>query len=303
MKVLIVGLGSIASKHMSAIKKITSDVRFYALRSSTSADEKKGVVNIFSWEEIGYYSFDFAIISNPSAIHAATVQRLIPFGLPLFIEKPIFTELKGVEILEQLKAKKIKTYIACNLRFLESIQFIKKYLSNRRINEVNIYCGSYLPDWRPKVDFKKSYSASKQLGGGVHIDLIHEIDYAQWLFGKPDEVLSSFSSRSSLGIEAYDYAHYLLGYSKFKASIILNYFRRDSKRTLEIVFEDHTIKVDLLQNKVFKNDTVIFASKQSILNTYENQMSFFINEIITNGVEFNTAHEAYETLKICLQRD
>ncbi|APQ17357.1 Gfo/Idh/MocA family protein [Maribacter hydrothermalis] len=303
MKVLIVGLGSIASKHIAALKNIDPKVEFYAMRSSLNADSKEGITNVFSFEDLNDIELDFAIISNPTSAHKETIERLIPKKIPLFIEKPLFSSLENEAVLQKIENNNIPTYVACNLRFLDCLKFAKKHIQGKRINEVNVYCGSYLPDWRPGIDYKTTYSANKKLGGGVHIDLIHEIDYAYWLFGKPQEVNKVFSSKSSLNIDAYDYANYMLAYPTFNANIILNYFRRDPKRTLEIVCDDQTLKVDILKNTVYQNQEIIYSSEKTIIDTYEDQLRFFIDEVIAKGNKFNTANEAYQILKICLQND
>jgi predicted dehydrogenase len=303
MNVLIIGLGSIAQKHIKAIRELYSNVTVFALRSTKNVDEQKGIINIFCLEGLNKLNIDFVIISNPTVAHSDTIKKLIPFNIPLFIEKPLFSELNNDELIKEISHKNITTYVACNLRFLGCLRFTKDYLINKRINEVNIYCGSYLPDWRPDRDYKTTYSANKDLGGGVHIDLIHEIDYTYWLFGRPIEVSKIFSNKSSLGINAYDYANYNLSFDEFNVSIILNYFRRDPKRTLEIVLDEQTIFVDLLKNCVYRDGDIIFESKKTIIDTYKDQLSFFVNEIISKKKEFNRVDEAYEILKICLHKD
>lgn len=301
MKVLIIGLGSIAKKHISAIREVKPKAAFFALRSSEKAIPVAGVANIFSWDDLTAFSFDFAIVSNPTAKHREAISRLIPLKIPLFIEKPLFSDLEDKGILQNLAQKNIQSYVACNLRFLECLQFVKQYLGNKRINEVNSYCGSYLPDWRPGTDYRKTYSANKKLGGGVHIDLIHEIDYSYWLFGQPERVNKLFTSNSSLAIDAHDYANYIFQYQGFNVNIVLNYYRRDPKREMEVVFDDHTITVDLLQNSVRRGTTPLFEAEQTIKDTYHAQMLFFMEQVVEKRIQFNTAHEAFEILKICLQ--
>src|SRR5690606_2075460 len=155
---------------------------------------------------------------------------LIRNKIPMLIEKPLFDNLSRKDLVDQVIASGIITYVACNLRFLESIRFIKNELKLKRVNEVSIYCGSYLPDWRPGVDFKTVYSGNREMGGRVHIDLIHEIDYMFWFFSKPLSAKRYFSSKSSLKINSYDYANYLFEYSGFNVNVQLNYYRRDPKR-------------------------------------------------------------------------
>lgn len=304
MKLLIIGLGSIARKHISALKDL-GEFEIYAFRSSDKSASEPGVENIYSFDEIEKYNFDFYIISNPTSEHAGTIKGLLSMGKPLFIEKPIFSEVtsENDQLINEIVSCNIPTYVACNLRFRDTLREIKNIIEGYRINEVNVYCGSYLPNWRPTLDFRKNYSANKEMGGGVHIDLIHELDYLYWIFGEPLQVHSIFRNTSALDISAVDYANYLWEYKDFAANVILNYYRLDAKRTLEIVTTKATFMVDLLKNKIFKNGIEIYSSEQEFMETYTTQMEFFINNVVKGGnLNFNTAEEAYQILKLCLKK-
>ena len=170
------------------------------------------------------------------------------------------------------------------------------------VNEVNVYCGSYLPDWRPGTDYRQCYSAIPELGGGVHIDLIHEIDYVYWLFGQPKRVHKVFTNKSSLGIRACDYANYLLEYPAFNVNIILNYYRRDGKRMCEIVTSEDTYTANLLDNTLSRaKGEILEQYPQRIIDTYTVQMRFFLSMLETGNFNFNTVEDAYNVLKICLE--
>lgn len=303
MKVLIVGLGSIAKKHISALRDIDSNVEIYALRSNVNAETYDSVHNIYSLSESAT-TYDFAIISNPTSNHAETIKDLLSLNIPLFIEKPLFDKLDHTDLLKQISEKGVITYVACNLRFLESLNFLHDYIKDnpdRRINEVNVYCGSYLPDWRPGIDYKKCYSAIPELGGGVNIDLIHDIDYVYWIFGKPLSSKGICRNVSSLGIRAIDYANYQLIYPNFTASIILNYYRRDYKRTLEVVFDDSTWTLDVKNNRIVdETGRNIFNGVSSPIDTYKKQLSHFISSIQSGVKPENNVDTAYDILKICL---
>lgn len=302
MKVLIVGLGSIAKKHIAALKQIDSEIIIYALRSSVISEEFEEVRNIYSFLELELITLDFAIVSNPTAEHKKTIEALLPFRCPLFIEKPLFHTLEIEKILEPIKESGVLTYVACNLRFLHCLQFVKERLTGMRVNEVNAYCGSYLPEWRTGVNWKDTYSANKEMGGGVHIDLIHEIDYLYWMFGMPDCTRKLFRNASSLNITAFDYANYSLEYNDFTISVILNYYRRDARRTLEIVCDKETWEVDLRANRVMKNGVVCFESEQNIVDTYSLQMAYFLHLVKERAtVSFNSFENALDVLKICLE--
>lgn len=304
MKIVIIGLGSIAKKHIDAIYQLNKSARIYALRSNpNSKSEMEGVIDIYNLNEINMSEIDFVLISNPTAKHFKTIKQLSDYNKPLFIEKPLFSEInEETEMLvNEIERRQFSTYVACNLRFLESLNELKNLLKNKRINEVNVYCGSYLPDWRPKVNFRKVYSANKEMGGGVHIDLIHELDYVYWLFGNPNETHSFFSNNSSLEISAYDYANYLWNYEEFSASIILNYYRKEKKRSIEVVTDSGIYLVDLLKNAIELDNKCIFASEQKIADTYYNQMAFFVENILKNNEKFNTIGDANTVLRLCMK--
>jgi predicted dehydrogenase len=306
MRVLFVGLGSIAHKHIQAINGISAGAEIFALRSSKKSLSPEGVTSIHALEELKSKP-DFVIVSNPTSLHADAIMQAARLEVPMLIEKPLFHSLdKAQEVMDVLNRKKITTYVACNLRFHPAIAFLREYLqnSNKRVNEVNIYCGSYLPDWRPGRDFRTIYSANAEQGGGVHLDLIHEIDYCCWLFGIPPQTKTIRRNASSLGITATDYAHYNLLYDGFVATITLNYYRRDATRTIEILFDDTTWTLDL--NRCTITDALgakVFSADFKMSDTYIDQMKYFMRYVKERGTPMNSANEALEILKICLSHD
>ncbi|MBK6264519.1 Gfo/Idh/MocA family oxidoreductase [Marivirga sp. S37H4] len=301
MKVLIVGLGSIANKHIVSILKLDPHAEIYALRHNFNNITKEGVTDIYSINEIPAH-LDFIIVSNPSSEHFKTVQLLIDLNVPLFIEKPLFINLKGhQELLKEIARKNILTYVACNLRFHPIITYLKEEFNKRKPLEYNVYCGSYLPDWRPNSDYRENYSAKKELGGGVHFDLIHEIDYTMYLLGNPLTVQSYQSKKSPLEIDSADVAHYVLEYEQSSVFITLNYYRKTPKRAIELVWEDSVWYVDLLKNEIVSSgNEIIFSQPFNIVETYDLQMAYFLKCLENKSVTMNDIEEGIKTLKICL---
>jgi len=122
---------------------------------------------------------------------------------------------------------------------------------SKKIFNVNVFCGSYLPKWRNNIDYRKSYSAKKQLGGGVLLDLSHEIDYVQWLFGKIKIEHCKSKKLSNLNIETDDFLN-LIGKTKKVSSIqiTLNYFTRQSTRQILIDGKNINLQADLIKKNV-----------------------------------------------------
>ncbi len=303
MKILIIGLGSIARKHIAAINEIDKNAVIYALRSNKSANNTEGVVNIYSYDDIEG-KLDFCIISNPTNKHYETIEETLKLNIPLFIEKPSLMRLRDSNLLlKKINRQEILTYVAFNLRFHPVIKFLKEYLRNKRVIEVNVYCGSYLPNWRPNIDYKKNYSAIAEMGGGVHLDLIHEIDYSLYLFGKPLKTKSTKKKISDLKINSFDIATYNLLYKSKIVNIILNYYRKQPKREIEIVTDTEIIKADLLKSKVVNEyEETIFYQGIDINYTYKEQMKYFYDLITKNRKgSFSNFSSSLETLKICLK--
>jgi len=301
VRILIIGLGSIGKKHINAILYLYPDAYIYALRSSNHSEPNDKVISINKLNEINY-SLDFIIISNPTFLHEEFILKSLYFKCPLFIEKPVLHSLKNSEIiLSEICRSGIKTYIGCNMRFHPCIIHLKNYFNHNKnlINEINVYYGSYLPNWRNGVDYRNIYSSHSKMGGGVHLDLIHEIDYCIWIFGKPNEIKKTFRKISQLEIDSYDYANYVLVYNDFTINIILNYYRLDSKRTIEVITNKNTINYDLINNKIFDNSKNILYSNNSysIIQTYIDQIQYFVQNIDSDIEMMNNFEESINILK------
>ena len=160
------------------------------------------------------------------------------------IEKPIFSKFKN------LKIKNNKVFVGYNLRYHPIILYLKSFLKNKFILTVNVTCNSYLPNWRQR-NYKQIYSSIKNKGGGVHLDLSHEIDYSNWIFEKFKKKNIILKKLSNLRINSYDYFN-LTGYSKFVKliNINLNYFSQKNRRNIEIIMNNQLIDADLIKNKI-----------------------------------------------------
>ncbi len=221
--------------------------------------------------------------------------------VPLFIEKPPLMSLAGSDyLLKVIKDNAIQTYTAYNLRFHPIIKWLKANLNLDRILEVQAYCGSYLPEWRTS-DYRDNYSAKRELGGGVHLDLIHEMDYLTWILGQPNNINSHFAKVSNLEIDSVDSASYHLEYDRYNAHILLNYFRRDTKRTLEIVMNNDSFFANLIEGTIKNNKgEMLFKTDEKIQYTYDKQMEYFLENLKRDNSFMNAIPEALQTLKMHL---
>lgn len=303
MKVLIIGLGKIAGVHIAALRSLRPDADVYALRSGACPTSVEGVTDIRALSGMPGKP-DFVIISNPTGLHAAAIESVLDTGSPLFIEKPVFDSLDHGDLVERIERAGLKTYVACNLRFLDLLRYVGRYVADhpeKTVNEVNVYCGTWLPGYRDGGDYRASYNARPELGGGIHVDMIHDIDYVTAIFGMPRRVNALFRNVSSIGIEACDYANYTLEYPGFTASVILNYYRPKPRRTMEIVFDDTVITADMRLNVVTDSDgNVIYRGANTVADTYRRQMEYFIDAITFGKPIDNDARHACRILALAL---
>jgi predicted dehydrogenase len=307
MKVLIVGLGSIAKKHIRSLKEIDASIEVFALRSTKQSESFPEVIDVFELSSDLMSKIDFAIVSNPSSFHVETIKRLCTIkSIPIMVEKPLCTSQEQIsELWDLINLGNVRGYVACNLRFHPALIFFKDFMSKNthRVLEVNSYCGSYLPDWRPDTDYRESYSSKSTLGGGVELDLIHELDYITWLFGLPSDLERYSRKISELEISSHDYTHYVLSYPGFSGHITLNYYRRVPKRTLEVVFENQVLRVDLLRCEVInlENEQILFQQDDfNFLDTYTSQMNYFLTEVLQKSNYMNTFDEALRVTSLAL---
>lgn len=255
MKVCFVGIGSIARRHIRNLVEVCAergiDLKIDALRRSGTTDTPKEVENVFTSISEMPADYDVIFLTNPTEYHAQMLRDLHNNTKDFFIEKPIAT-FDTLDILQNIELRnKSVYYVAAPLRYTDIIRYIKKEINPQKINAVRCICSSYLPDWRPGQDYRNTYSAKKELGGGVDIDLIHEWDYLTFLFGFPDEVKSFSGKVSDLEIDSNDYAVYIAKYrNDYILELHLDYFGRKSERKIELYTEDDTIICDFISGKI-----------------------------------------------------
>ena len=207
MKVLFVGIGSIGTRHLKNLHTVANErgltLDITALRSSSRElpAETARLLNrqISALDDTVY---DLAFITNPTTLHHKALEDLKGKANFFFIEKPIFEDC--IYDLNALGLNEKNAYVACPMRYCGAYMKLKELLKDKKPFSVRIICSSYLPGWRPNTDYRKNYSAIKALGGGVTIDLIHELDYMTDLFGFPEESYNFKGKYSDLEIDSDD---------------------------------------------------------------------------------------------------
>lgn len=252
LKVCFVGVGSIAKRHIRNLhtlcdeRNINLTIDAYR-RSSGKID---GVDTVYcSLEDVPNH-YDAIFITNPTDMHISSLKQFHEKGMNFFVEKPVVSLSHADEAKAFVTRNKSVYYVACPLRYNAVIQFIKKNINPDDVISVRSISSSYLPDWRPGQDYRETYSAHKDMGGGVSIDLIHEWDYISYLFGFPQKIYSMIGKKSRLEIDSEDYAIYIAEYSDKIVELHLDYFGRKTIREIQLFTKEDTIKGDIANNKL-----------------------------------------------------
>lgn len=307
-KILFVGMGSIGYRHLKNVKEALSSVEIAALRSNKNS-LSKGCSDLidrefYDIESAKQFDPDIVFIANPTSMHVETALNFIDQVTGMFIEKPVSDNDEKVQKLID-QHENVLIHVACPLRFHPALQYIKKYLKDLTgILNIKIVSGSYLPDWRPEQDYRKTYCAKSELGGGVSLDLIHEIDYMRWIFGDVDQGYFGSAKISELEIDTEDISY---GIWKLRSGVLceihLDYFRKVPERYLEIVTEEAIITVDLI-NSVITVDDGKCAEKKEIdfdrNDMYINEINYFLECINECKESFNDLSFARDTLKYAI---
>lgn len=309
LKICFIGLGSIGKKH---IKNITSILKrrgtkfvIDAIRSTDRSLPED--INIFirrvyrSLEELTDV-YDIIFVTNPTICHYDTIKRAMPYAKNMFIEKPIFHQY--VQNLNEFRFNSEGIYyVACPLRYGSVVSELKKRITNEQIYSVRAISSSYLPDWRKGIDYRQIYSAHKDMGGGVTLDLIHELDYIIWLFGIPEMSCHLCGKYSDLEIDSDDLSVYLLKYEDKIAEIHVDYLGRECVRNIELFCKDYVIKGDLLHNtlKYIYSGGVVEEIILPEANMYLQEMEAFLDVIEQRRKNENDIMHANQILRIALE--
>jgi predicted dehydrogenase len=206
-KVLIIGFGSIGQRHASILKnfKIVSDIYIFSRRNSKilkNINKLSQIKKINKLSQIKKINPDYIIICSRTSDHFKHL-KYIEKNLSkktVLIEKPLFNKSKKFSIFKN------KVFVGYNLRQHPVVRFIKNFIVKKKIFSVKISCNSYLPNWRKNINYMNSYSSQRSLGGGVLLDLSHEIDYIEWIFKKIKKLdLVKIKKLSNLKINVEDH--------------------------------------------------------------------------------------------------
>jgi predicted dehydrogenase len=329
-KILIVGLGAAGQRHGRNLKAILGDrVELLAFRSrnlSPCLNKQFEVIpGVDPATNLGITVFtnlddalaehpDAVIIANPSSLHLSVASAAAAAGCAIFFEKPLSHNWAGVkEFLDFVEHNQLITLVGYQWRFHPLLICLKHYLEPKPLGQivgVRATYGEYLPSWHPYEDYRESYAARSNLGGGVLLTQIHDLDYLGWLLGWPDRAFSVGGHLSDLELDVEDVASTLLTCKVDGRNIPIHihqdYLQKPSSRNCEIIAERGRIHFDLIAStlKVWDESGQIVRNED--FSTFDRNemfiavMSHFIDCLEGRATSLIPASEGSRSLAVAL---
>jgi predicted dehydrogenase len=330
MKFLFVGLGSMGQRHLRNLKQIMGDTaEVYAYRvkknqfvldnklqiiDEIGLDDKYNVHVVESMEQAWELGVECVFICNPSSLHMDILLKAAENGCHIFVEKPLSHNYENMEKLtELLSINKCISFVGYQNRFHPCIRKTKKLLEDKsigRILMVNAEIGENVKNWHKYEDYRNMYACRKELGGGVVLTQIHELDYIIYFFGMPQNAYAVGGKLSDLEIDVEDVASVLLQYKVdgqiLPISIQEDYIQTPPTRKCRIVGTEGKIEFDLLASELLVYDglgNVLLHEKYNFERNdmFIEEMRIFLDAV--NGKESKdviTLQEGAESLKVAL---
>jgi predicted dehydrogenase len=294
LKVLLIGYGSIGKRHFEVLSKL-SKIKSIDLVTKQNIKNEKCYKTLE--EVLNISTYDYFVIASETNKHFSQLEYLensVKNKL-IFCEKPLFKSKK------ELIIKNNKVFIGYVLRFHPLLEKLKVCLKQEQIILANVKCGQYLPSWRPNTDYKNCYSAKKEEGGGVLLDLSHEIDYVQWICGSIQKLNSIQTKISDLEINSDDLTM-LIGKTNKNTmiNISIDYISKITHRKLLVETLENTYELDFILNKLIKKNKLGLEEVYSFSNLERNylfeKMHLDIFEEQKNICTFKEALSVMETI-------
>ena len=283
---LILGSGAIAARHVECVSQLLGNVSFARLSSSGgppafSAIDRM-VDNVFyDWESALAWTPDAGIVANAASGHIDALEKLLNFCVPVLVEKPVASGLRGTETVVDLARRSgHPVLVGYCLRFHPAVRSVMRLLDSGVLGST-IQCtavvGQHIADWRDRAA-EESVSLSSQLGGGALLELSHEIDLSIALMGPVRE--TSGYTVTPTGYDVDMAASLSLLHESGVSSISLNMLQQPAQRSVTVVTTEGSVSADLIAGEVttaLTDGQVTVEKNLGPDEMYLNQMRHFLD--------------------------
>ena len=252
MKILIAGLGSVGRRHLRNLIALGEKdiVLLRSHQSTLSDDELAGFpVETDLAASLKKHKPDAVIVANPTALHMDIAIPAAQAGCHILLEKPISDSMDLVDELQKAAQKSgSRILVGFQFRYHPTLNKSRELIQQGALGKVlaaHVHWGEYLPQWHPWEDYRQSYAARADLGGGVIVTLIHPLDYLRFIVGEVDSLWSFNGHLSPLELDVEDVAEIGLRFANGAVGgVHLNYIQRPPVHRMEIVGTNGTLRWD-----------------------------------------------------------
>ena len=306
----IIGLGSIGRRHLRLVKELQPELNIIAVRSGMGKkveEEKLLKAVVHSLDEAIDYGIEAAIIATPAVYHIQQAIYLMEKGVHVLIEKPLSHSLDNVNELLRVKKKyKVVGLVGYCLHYNSGALKFFDIINNKKIGQilhVQVDCGSYLPDWRKGMDYRESVSAKAELGGGVLLELSHELDYIRWFFGEMKSVSAKIQNSGTLDINVEDSVDMIFASEQgYSVSVHLDFNSGNTRRKCVARCSNGDLIWDAGANKVIWHPAGGTKENETYQNDgdyiYREQLKHFFNCIENEKLPSVSIHDGVAVLNM-----
>lgn len=249
MRLLVLGTGSIGMRHLRTLgERPGVSVVAAPVRESRRAQLTAEGVAAVSLEDALRTGVDGAVVATDTGRHHLDAVALLE-RCPVLVEKPLaLDQAAAASVLEGSRRSGHAVSVACCMRFDPGLSWLRARLPRLgTLHAADAECLSWLPAWRPGRDLSSSYAA-RPGEGGVLLDMIHEVDYCEWLLGPARRVFAQLENRGRLGFpaEVEESAQLLLDHGGVVATLRLSYASRPPSRRLRVWGDEGCLDWDYL---------------------------------------------------------
>jgi len=311
MRFAVLGCGSIGQRHLRNIRALKhAGIIVYDLDPTRLAKIELGakISTCNTLDAVWDFKPDVAFVTTPTHLHLELACLAAEQGIHLFIEKPLSHQLDGVDrLLTLVEQNQLITMVGCNMRFLGGPLLVKQWLDEGHIGQpihARVHTGSYLPNWRPGVDYKKTYSASYEQGGGAILDQIHEIDLALWYFGAATQISAMTVPATSIDVDVEGLGEITLVHrSGVLSSVHLNFIQTNYHRYCQIIGTEGSIywDFDWPEVRCFLSQKNEWHAQQVSCDwdqIFIDELAYFIQCVETGKESFSSVTDGMAALRV-----
>lgn len=309
-KILIIGLGSIGERHVRNLLSLNYN-NIACLRREISTARTFDISNITQFdsrEEAVEWSPEYVIICSPSKNHNSDLIFWSEHCKNFLVEVPLHSSAEEIENSKDLLKKRgAKILLGHNIRFHPALKKMKEIIKSKiygKLLFIKSEFGEYLPDCHPWEDYRTRYEARSDLGGGVLLTSLHELDHSMFLAGKYIDA-SGLTDTLGLDIDCEDFATII---AKHKSGVVsqisLDFIQRDYQRSTKLCFENGIVYWELKKKSLYAFDSndkkigwknILNLENYDFNQTYIDQIVYFLDEDFCN---FNSLEDGLHILKL-----